>query len=369
MGASLSHPDVPSDSLDVWNPPPWPQEHCDKENRASSYKDPSGKFVNFWTKDKPNVVSFLWRSFTGPDYSDIPTKSKLDDVLPILKPYWIDTEVGVAGDPAGGRAKMTWLGHATVLAEVDGKNILCDPIFSKRAFCVQFAGPGRYREAPCQVAQLPKLDAVLISHNHYDHLDLDTVRDIGRNQSQVEWFVPKGLKQWMLDNTGIKMEKIVELDWWEESNIEDSDVKVVFLPSNHWCKRGILDDNKVLWGSFAVLGPSTKYWFGGDTAYCEVFKQMGEIYGPFTMAAIPIGNYQPNWFLKFNHVHPLEAVQIHKDIKSKKSLGIHWGTFKFNSVEHYLEPKTLLNSSLIKEGIEVDKFVTINAGETIDCEE
>lgn len=367
MGTSLNHPDVPSDSLDVWNPPPWPQEHCDDQGRASSFKDPSsGQFVNFWTKDKQGAATFLWRWYTGPDYSAIPRKRHLDDTLPVRPPYWMGSqgEVGVAG----GRAKMTWIGHATVLAEVDGKNILCDPVFSSRASAVQFAGPARFRDAACQAKHLPKLDAVVISHNHYDHLDLSSVKDIAKKQDHVQWFVPKGLKQWMVDNTQAKAEKVIEMEWWEESKIEGSDVKVAFLPSNHWCKRGPFDDNKVLWGSWAVVGPRTKYWFGGDTAYCEAFKQIGQTYGPFTMAAIPIGAYQPNWFLKHNHVHPLEAVQIHKDINSKKSLGIHWGTFKL-TVEHYLEPMTLLNSSLTKEGIEFDKFVTKDIGGTVDCDE
>jgi len=171
-----------------------------------------------------------------------------------------------------------------------------------------------------------------------------------------------------VDNTNAKMEKVEEMEWWEERNIEGSDVKIAFLPSNHWCKRGAFDDNKVLWGSWAVLGPKTNFFFGGDTAYCEAFKQIGKTYGPFTMAAIPIGAYQPNWFLKHDHVHPLESVQIHKDINSQKSLGIHCGTFKL-TVEHYLEPMTLLRSSLTKEGIELDKFVTTDIGGTVHCDE
>jgi len=251
-----------------------------------------------------------------------------------------------------------------VLAEVDGAAILTDPVFSSRASLVQFAGPARYRPAACTVQDLPKLTAVVISHNHYDHLDLNSVIDIAKLQPECEFFVPKGLKSWMMSNTVAASKRVHEMLWWEEKNLTNSNIKIAFTPNNHWCKRSVNDDNEVLWGSWTVIGPENSFWFGGDTAYCEAFKQIGDKYGPFTMAAIPIGAYQPNWFMKYQHVHPGEAVEIHKDIQSNKSLGIHWGTFKLTT-EHYLEPPRLLSRYLQENNIPADKFVSVDIGQSV----
>jgi len=274
--------------------------------------------------------------------------------LPVTKPEWNKTS----------NARMIWLGHASVLAEVDGHTILTDPIFSNRASAVKFAGPARYRPAACAIDDLPQLSAVVVSHNHYDHLDLNSVRDIAARQPDCEFFVPMGMQQWMVDNTVASKDRVHEMTWWEERRLNNSEVKVVFTPANHWCKRSASDDNKVLWGSWAVVGPSNSFWFGGDTAYCEAFKQIGDKYGPFTMAAIPIGAYQPNWFMKYQHVHPGEAVEIHKDIRSLKSLGIHWGTFRL-TFENYLEPPRLLSEYLEKNNITAEEFVSVNIGESV----
>ena len=135
---------------------------------------------------------------------------------------------------------------------------------------------------------------------------------------------------------------------------------MVFTPANHWCKRSIADDNKCLWGSWAVIGPNKRFYFAGDTGYCEEFEKIGSQLGPFDMAAIPIGAYQPNWFMKYQHVHPGEAVEIHKDIKSKKSLGIHWGTFMLTT-EYYLEPPVLLTSFMNRYTVPWQSiFITVN---------
>ncbi|XP_023323041.1 N-acyl-phosphatidylethanolamine-hydrolyzing phospholipase D [Eurytemora carolleeae] len=173
------------------------------------------------------------------------------------------------------------------------------------------------------------------------------------------------MKSWMRTNTGVSENNVFEMDWWEERKLSNSDVKIVFTPANHWCKRSVSDDNTVLWGSWSVIGPNNSFWFGGDTAYSEAFKQIGEKYGPFSMAAIPIGAYQPNWFMKYQHVHPGEAVEIHKDVKSQKSLGIHWGTFKL-TVENYLEPPKLLDTYLNNNNIPTDDFVTVNIGGSVE---
>lgn len=352
MGPSLSRAWQPAENFSLYQPPPWPQNHTDQEGKVQPVLV-NGRFENFWSKDKANPLGFFLEWFTGNDESNIPSSSELDTTLPVTRPSWESVS----------NARMTWLGHASVLAEVDGAAILTDPIFSQRAAPFQFVGPKRYRPAACQVADLPPLSAVVISHTHYDHLDLNSVRDIAKQQPKCQFFVPKGLKSWMTSYTSAGEDRVHELSWWEERKLSE-DITVAFTPSNHWCKRGAGDDNQVLWGSWTVVGPKTSFWFGGDTAYCEAFKQIGDKYGPFTMAAIPIGAYQPNWFMKFAHVHPGEAVEIHKDIRSNKSLGIHWGTFKLTT-EFYLEPPRLLSQYLEQNNLTADEFVTVNIGESV----
>lgn len=355
MGIAMSRDWEPAETFTLYSPPPWPKEHTDKEGKVEAFKV-DGRWQNPWSGLRPPPpLSFFMTMFTGiGDRSEVPSADKLDKTLPVVKPVWNDTS----------NSRMTWLGHASVLAEVDGHTILTDPIFSYRASAVQFAGPARYRPAACAIDDLPQLSAVVVSHNHYDHLDLNSVRDIAARQPDCEFFVPMGMQQWMVDNTVASKDRVHEMTWWEERKLHNSEVKIVFTPANHWCKRSASDDNRVLWGSWAVIGPTNSFWFGGDTAYCEAFKQIGDKYGPFTMAAIPIGNYQPNWFMKYQHVHPGEAVEIHKDIRSLKSLGIHWGTFRL-TFENYLEPPRLLSEYLEKNNITAEEFVSVNIGESV----
>jgi len=311
--------------------------------------------------ERPSPARFFLSWFTGPDESNIPSPAQLSETLPVKAPVWLS-------DPnfTMSNARLTWIGHATTLAEIEGSAILTDPMFSARASAVQFAGPKRYTAAACKVKELPPLAAVLVSHNHYDHLDLGSVSRLAELQPNTSWFVPAGMAQWLKDNTMVSGDKVHEMTWWQEEHLEGTNIKIVFTPANHWCKRSVADDNQMLWGSFAVIGQTKRFFFAGDTGYCEAFKQIGEKYGPFDLAAIPIGAYQPNWFMKYQHVHPGEAVEIHKDIGSKKSLGIHWGTFKMCKTTHYMEPPSLLNTFLKKSGLAGSVFVTTYIGGSVE---
>jgi len=354
---------ITGSELDNWSPPPWPSEHTDPEGRVLAFQDSGGRWQNPWMDGRPSVIRFFYDWFMGKDESEIPSQAKLDETLPVKSPRWVN-ETGYSPSTA----RMTWLGHATVLVEIDGSTVLTDPVFSSRASMVQFAGPKRYREPACKVRDLPKITAVVVSHNHYDHLDLNSVRELVVAQPNISWFVPMGTAQWLVDNTGILQERVREMVWWEEAQLEGengTNFTIVFTPSNHWCKRGVKDDNKMLWGSWAILGPTKRFWFGGDTGYCEAFKQIGKQYGPFHIAAIPIGAYQPNWFMKYQHVHPGEAVQIHRDVNSLKSLGIHWGTFKLTT-EYYLEPPVLLTSFMTRASLDPSAFVSTDIGGSVE---
>lgn len=235
----------------------------------------------------------------------------------------------VRDDKGGGTLSLTWLGHSTVVVSMDGVTFITDPMFSERASPSQIVGPKRYRDIPCSVHDLPpNLDAVVISHNHYDHLDMQSVTLLNaRYGVELRWFVPQGLSSWM---ESLGCENVVELDWWEEGYVPDrvnNNVSFVFLPAQHQSRRTLKDDNKSLWGGWAVIGPHCRFYFAGDTGYCPAFKQIGQMYGPFTASAIPIGAYEPRQFMKYQHVNSDEAVQIHQDVRSNFSLGIHWGTF------------------------------------------
>ncbi|XP_077976947.1 N-acyl-phosphatidylethanolamine-hydrolyzing phospholipase D-like isoform X2 [Glandiceps talaboti] len=357
-------------SEEVTSRQPPPGSSCERSKRPSSSLDPrqmedvqqsvrkNGRFVNPWPNFKmPSLGAVMKWSLLSKDNSSVPSKQQLDQTLPILKPNEKELE-----RPPDCGVRVTWIGHATVLVQFDGVTILTDPIFSQRCAPVQMLGPKRFRDVPCTIHELPQIHAVMISHTHYDHLDANTVRLLNaRFGSSLRWFVPLNLLEWMND---MGCENVIEMDWWQENCIpEHPDVTFVFTPAQHWCKRGPADDNKVLWGSWTVVGPNYKFFFAGDTGYCEAFQQIGNRYGPFDLAAIPIGAYEPRWFMKYQHVDPEEAVQVHQDLQAKKSIGIHWGTFSLAN-EFYLEPPRKLKESLDAKHIPQEDFFTLKHGET-----
>ncbi|XP_062928911.1 N-acyl-phosphatidylethanolamine-hydrolyzing phospholipase D isoform X2 [Mobula hypostoma] len=268
-----------------------------EEDVTKSEKGKDGRFINPWpTWSAPAFSNVLKFVVMEKDHTNIPSsKEELDEGLPIKEPFFVKNPE-LVGDVGSG-IRVTWLGHASLLVEMEGVTFLTDPIFSQRASPVQFFGPKRFRNPPCTVAQLPKIDAVVISHNHYDHLDYNTVLSLNeRFGSDLRWFVPLGLLGWM-QKCGC--ENVIELDWWEENCIPGHDeVTFVFTPVQHWSKRTVTDDNKALWGSWCVLGPWNRFFFAGDTGYCVAFEQIGKRYGPFDLAAIPIGAYEPRCLLQ-----------------------------------------------------------------------
>lgn len=255
---------------------------------------------------------------------------------------------------------VTWIGHATVLLQVGGLNILTDPQFSERASPVSFAGPRRVIAPVPALAELPHIDAVVISHDHYDHLDAASVAALARQAGgSPRFFAGLGTKAWFAD---LGITDAVEMDWWERAEFKGLDLH--FVPVQHWSRRSLTDTNRRLWGGWVVRHPNFSFYFAGDTGYSQDFEDTGKRFGGFDLAAIPIGGYAPRWFMKIMHVDPGEAVRIHRDVRARSSLGIHWGTFDNLTDESLYEPPRRLTEELRKAGLPGQDFFVLKHGET-----
>ncbi len=229
------------------------------------------------------------------------------------------------------------INHASVLIQWKGLNILTDPIYSDRSSPVSWAGPKRVRPPGIRFEDLPPIDMVLISHNHYDHLDTETLKRL--EESHRPLFVA-GLKNGeLLRDLGLS--QIKEMDWWDSFKM--GDVSIYFVPAQHWSARGLFDRRETLWGGYGLKGPRGEHiYFAGDTGYGKFFKIIKERLGPVHLAFLPIGAYEPRWFMKPQHVNPSEAIQAHYDLESKRSVGIHFETFQLTD-EGYGEPREALD--------------------------
>lgn len=255
--------------------------------------------------------------------------------------------------------QVTWIGHATVLIQYDGVSILTDPVFSDRASPVRFSGPKRVHPPALSIAELPRIDYVVLSHNHYDHLDLQSVKKIG---SGPVWLVPLGLKKWFVKN-GIAENKVVELDWWDSRQFDG--ITITATPAQHWSSRSLWDKSETLWASWMIHVNDFTVWYSGDTGYNPYqFKEVGEAFRDIDLGLISIGAYEPRWFMRDMHINPAEAVQIHKDIGAGYSLAVQWGTFRMTA-EPIDEPPILLREALREQNIPLSEFETMKIGETV----
>ncbi len=219
----------------------------------------------------------------------------------------------------------TFINHATVLLNIKGTMILTDPIYSDRASPFTWIGPKRVIAPGVAFEDLPKIDLVLISHNHYDQMDVPTLKKLAKRDNPL---ILAGLgNSLLLKEHGIT--RVQDMDWNEK--FEFNDLTMHFVYCQHWSGRGLFDRRKTLWGSFVIESPHGNYYFTGDSGYSSHFKEQGDQFGPFELSLIPIGAYEPRSFMTFVHVNPEEAVKAHLDLKSKKSMGIHFGTFQLTN--------------------------------------
>jgi len=238
-----------------------------------------------------------------------------------------------------------WIGHSTFLIKKNGYTILTDPVFSERASPLKNIGPKRLIPPAIPLNELPSIDYITVSHNHYDHLDIASLKELYLINPETIFLVPAGDSK-LLRRKGIK--NVFEYEWWESYKIND--LEITFTPVQHWSKRGLFDRNKSLWGGWFFKFNDFSIYHAGDTGYSDDFKNTRLKLGSPKYAFIPIGAYDPEWFMAESHVNPEDAVQIMLDLDAEKSFAMHWATFKLTD-EDTLEPKVRLNEALKNKNI------------------
>jgi N-acyl-phosphatidylethanolamine-hydrolysing phospholipase D len=315
-------------------------------------------YLDFAPRGLADLMRWRWRSAREglPPVPSTPTPRVEPDLAFISS----NAGAGAAMQPA-----VTWIGHATVLAQLGGLNLLTDPIFSQRASPVSFAGPVRAHPPGLTLAQLPRIDLVVISHNHYDHCDAPSLQALNEQPGGPPLFlVPLGMKRWMSE---IGVDNTIEMDWWQSHRI--GEVEVVMTPVQHWSGRSLSDRMNTLWGGWAVFAPDAHLFFAGDTGYSPDFSDIARRFAArqgargFDIALIPVGAYEPRWFMKEQHVDPDEAVRMHRDLRAQRSLGIHWGTFELTD-EALDEPPRALARALARAEVSSDQFFLLALGQT-----
>jgi N-acyl-phosphatidylethanolamine-hydrolysing phospholipase D len=326
-------------------------------------------FQNNYDEFQPRSLAELlrWRRQAYRDHLPPPPLAPTPRVTPELEWLHANARAGSAMVPC-----FTWVGHATVLVQMGGLTVLTDPMFSLRASPLRFAGPKRQTPPGIELPQLPRVDVVLVSHNHYDHLDARSVDALNRQPGGPPLFVvPLGIKPWL---EGRRIRHAVELDWWDRHAVPGAHgaVEIALVPAQHWSSRSPRDAMATLWGGFAVLAPDCHLLYTGDTGYSRDFADIRRHFsdrqapaqgGGFDIALIPIGAYAPRWFMKNQHVDIEEALRIHADVGAKRSLGIHWGVFALSD-EAIDEPPRKLAEVREAQGMAEDAFFVTAVGET-----
>jgi N-acyl-phosphatidylethanolamine-hydrolysing phospholipase D len=306
-----------------------------------TFRNPEGSPV------RANDVKFSYRTF-------IKEKKKIDITVP--KYHVIDKKIVKENlEKLKNDDYIAWIGHATFLIKLGETTIITDPVFSNNAGPLVF-GPKRYVEPAIELNEIPKTDVFLLTHNHYDHQDMSTIRGFPYKDAKV--LLPLKLGKYFK-----RYKDVNEMDWYDEIQI-NSDLKFTLLPAVHWSKRSLTDTNKTLWGNFLIEYKNKKIFFACDTGYGNIYKDLGAKYGPIDLSMINIGAYdfRPMFDKSIYHTTPEEALNIAQDLKSKKVLGTHWGTFVL-SLEPIMEPPVRFKDNAEKFGFKKEDTITFNIGE------
>jgi len=318
-----------------------------KINKSNHYEEK--KFLNSRPSPEMNFIKFLPMMW---NFLFLDNDRKPDVKLPTQS---IDFSQILNAKPD--ELKVTWVGHSSQIINIDGKIVLTDPVYDNRTV---FMGPSRYNgDAPLNTEEIPEIDLVVISHNHYDHLNTSTIEKI---HPKVKQFVAPLMVGAELEKMGVPREKIIELDWWEEITLFNNFL-VALTPTQHFSGRGILDRDETLWGSYVIQGPNHKIYFSGDSGYFNGFKEIGDKYGPFDYTFIECGAYNEKWH--YVHMFPEESVQAHIDLKGKIMQPIHWGTFDL-ALHAWYDPMVRVAKAADSLGIQLSTPIV---GETITIDD
>ncbi|RAL00865.1 dioxygenase [Aspergillus ibericus CBS 121593] len=368
-----------------------PESASDKNHWVRDATGNAKSFVNPWPSSKDFTFPEIFRDmiqhkfFSGNSQKPDTAASTVS----VVKPTFLASRTGSSV------LRATWLGHACYFVEFPtGLRVLFDPVFEERCSPFSWIGHRRFTERPCDVSDIPIIDCVIISHSHYDHLSYPTVMDIHKHHPSAQFFVPKGLKKWFTD-CGIQ--NAVELDWWEDitltltphkstaeqsspdasaphpSDSNEITATISCLPTQHTSARTPFNKATTLWASWSITSGTKSIYFAGDTGYrtvpylppelddwgrefahlpvCPAFKEIGEFRGPFDLGLIPIGAYKPRHVLSTVHSNPFDAVEIFKDTRCRRAMGIHWGTWAV-AEEDVMEPPGLLRRALKRSGVD-----------------
>jgi L-ascorbate metabolism protein UlaG (beta-lactamase superfamily) len=321
------------------------EENVSKNKKVNNYID--GEFVN------KNPTEGVTESFLTVAYNFLfknrgNRKPKFE--IPIVK-----TNIDSFAIKNSDVLSVVWLGHATTLININGSLILTDPMLTNWASPIAWIGPKRFFDSPIKIENLPMLDAVIISHNHYDHLDKESILRL--NAKTKKFILPIGVAP-LLEKWGILAEKTIERNWWDVVQLNNN-IEIIYTPAHHFSGRGIIDHNKTLWTSFVIKSKNHSIYFGGDSGFFNGYKEIGEKLGPFDITILPIGAYSKMWHSI--HMNPSEAVKAHLDLKGKLFFPIHWGTFNL-ALHSWDEPAELLITEASNKNV---SFVIPKPGEIV----
>jgi len=308
-----------------------------------TFRNPEG------SPERSGKVNWNWRTFSK-------EKKKLD--MTVSKEHVVDKEKVLSNlEKYKNEDYIAWIGHATYLIKLGETTIITDPVFSKNAGPL-FFGPKRYTEPALKLNEIPKTDLFLLTHNHYDHQDMRTIRRFPFKETKV--LVPLNLSKYF---TKHRFKDVNEMDWYDEIIVND-DLKVTLLPAVHWSKRSLTDTNKTLWGNFLIEYKDIKILFACDTGYGNIYKELGNKYGPMDITMINIGAYdfKPMFDKSIYHTSPEEALNVAKDLKSKKVIGMHWGTFVL-SLEPIMEPPIRFKNNAEKYNFKKEDVINFKIGQ------
>jgi N-acyl-phosphatidylethanolamine-hydrolysing phospholipase D len=274
--------------------------------------------------------------------------------IPSYRPQITSPDLEKIRHPDPKAIQVSWVGHDTFLIQAAGCALLTDPIFSERASPLAFLGPRRHAPPGLAWQDLPRIDAVLISHNHYDHLDRPTIRRLG---ARPRYFVPLGLGTWFRD---LGLDQVNEMDWWQSAS---GPIRLTCVPAQHFSMRTPFDRNSTLWCGWVLQTPAGPVYFAGCSGYSPDFQEIGARLGPMRLSLLPIGCYRPRWFMQPMHVNPPEAVKVHQEVRSRQSIGMHWGTFRLTD-EPLGEPPLYLKQAVAEAGLPPEDFTVMSLGET-----